>query len=513
MSFEASAGRPPARPVRRAAILRFAVLVLSAVFGASCASSSMERNLAPLYSSYSTAGGGVEQEALGGALRLSRATPHGPWTQWAFRPIVVQDREPGGDTLSRFIVPFGNSKDRGDEYQWQLVPITRYDRRVTSDGQLEWTLLTLPGIYWSRRSDGRILRAWFPFGGVMESFISFDRLEFVLFPIWMKTLRNGRYTHHVLWPFFSYTNGAGGPSWVFWPFYGESIYAGRYERRFWFWPFFHLHKNNQYLPPEKRETMWMFWPFFGRTDRGAFRATSILWPFFGWSHDPSTGFWTFDAPWPLIEFLNAPKEDIHRARVWPFYSSYHGDGLDSKWFLWPVVNVRHEVYEKSEKNSVNIIPFWQNWTRVDEDAGVFRYEKLWPLYTREGREASERHFAFPALNPLWRTPEIDEMYAWVWELYTRNVNYDMVRERTWLGLYRREKDADEDRRSLSVLWSHRSYRSGNDRVGETSLLFGLLRWRDSDAHGFEFLAPSLPGPGWPLERVSASATVGASPGQ
>ena len=59
------------------------------------------------------------------------------------------------------------------------------------------------------------------------------------------------------------------------------------------------------------------------------------------------------------------------------------DGLDSTWCLWPIINLRHEVYEKSEKNSVYVIPFWQSWKRADVDAGVFEYQKLWPLYLNE----------------------------------------------------------------------------------------------------------------------------------
>jgi hypothetical protein len=482
-----------------------------AFFLDACATQDQERNLAPIFSEYSTAGGGVESEGLGGILKIRTSRPRGPWTQWSFRPFVTQERELSGETTSRFLVPFGQSRERGDDYLWQLVPITRYDRRVTSDGQLEWTLLTLPGIYWSRRADGRILRAWFPFAGVTESFLSYDRLEFVLFPLWMRTERGGRVTNHFLWPLISITTGTGGPSWSVIPFYSESVYEGRYDRRVWIWPFFSLHKNHLNLPPEKRETLWMFWPFYGHTTRGTYSANTVVWPFFGWSTDRSTGFWTLDAPWPLVEFMRSPKEDIERTRVWPFYSHYHGDGLDSTWYMWPLVNVRRELYEKSEKNSVYLIPFWQSWKRVDEDAGVFEYQKLWPLYVREGREQSERHFAFPALNPLWRTPEIDDMYAWIWELYTRDVDQDMVRERSWLGLYRREKDAAEDRRSFSFLWAHRSYRENGSRIHETSLLFGLIRWRSTDDDAFDWLGPAIPGPGWPLERVSASGTVSAGP--
>jgi hypothetical protein len=74
-------------------------------------------------------------------------------------------------------------------------------------------------------------------------------------------------------------------------------------------------------------------------------------------------------------------------------------------------------------------------------------------------------------------------------------------------LWRREKDAAEDRRSFSFLWAHRTYSTEKERVRETSLLFGLFRWRSGDESGFDMLPPAMPGPGWPLERVTSSASL------
>ena len=80
----------------------------------------------------------------------------------------------------------------------------------------------------------------------------------------------------------------------------------------------------------------------------------------------------------------------------------------------------------------------------------------------------------------------------------------MKRERSWLGIWRREKDADEDRKHLSFLWANRKYSRGGKRVSETSWLFGLIRYRVSESEGFEFMPPGMPGPGWPRERVPNS---------
>ncbi|MCY2958715.1 MAG: hypothetical protein NTY35_00985 [Planctomycetota bacterium] len=478
---------------------------------AGCAVDGTERNLAPLWSEHSMAGGGVEVEALGGAIRTRTPRRGAAFSQVAARPLMIRDRS-REEVVDHFLTPFGYATYRQEETVWQLLPITRYDRRTAEDGTIEWTLLTLPGIYWSKRADGRTLRGWFPFAGVMEQFLSYDRLEWVLFPLWMRTDRAGRITNHFLWPIFSWTNGTGGPSWRVWPLVGNSIYEGKYERWFLLWPFFLWQRNNLQLPPAAHETMWMVFPFYGRATAGDYSSNTVLWPFFGWASNESNGYYAVDAPWPLVRILRDPEQAQERTRAWPVYSEYSGDGLESTWWGWPFLNDRREVYEDAEKNATNIVPFIQNWERRDAQGNVEAYSKVWPFFQLERRNDDELHTAFPALNPLWRTPDIDAMYAWIWELYTRDRKAGTVRERTWLGLYRREKDELEDRRSLSALWSTRAYTLPEGDCRETSILFGLLRWRSGPGSDFGLMLPAFPGPGWPMERGAAEPAAAVDPG-
>jgi len=489
--------------------LRALTLALAASL-AGCATDGSEVNLAPFWSQHSMAGGGVEVESVGGVFRTRTPTRGAAFSQVALRPLAIRDRN-DQEVLDHFLTPFGYATYRPDETVWQLLPITRYDARRAEDGSEDWTLLTLPGIYWSKRADGRTLRAWFPFAGVMETFLSYDRLEWVLFPIWMRTERAGRVTQHILWPIFSFTDGAGGPSWRVWPLVGNSIYEGKYERWFLLWPFFLWQRNNLQLPPAAHETKWMVFPFYGRTTAGDYEATTVLWPFFGWSSNPSTGYWAVDAPWPIVRVMRDPKSDQERTRAWPFWSNYEGDGLESTWWGWPFLNDRREVYNDAEREATNLVPFVQHWTRRDEDGNVESYGKFWPLFQVERRNDDEFRTAFPALNPLWRTPDIDEMYAWIWELYTKEVRRDVIRERTWLGLYRREKDDLEDRRALSGLWATRAGELPDDDWRETSILFGLVRWRSGPGGSLRMLIPAVPGPGWPLERGDEDRSAPVEP--
>ena len=157
-----------------------------------------------------------------------------------------------------------------------------------------------------------------------------------------------------------------------------------------------------------------------------------------------------------------------------------------------------------DRQAVYVVPFWQSWTRNYTGSDRRRsFKKLWPLW-RQGLDDQGTYYAWPALNPLWRTPIIDDHYAWLWEMYASVRKDDVKRERTWLALWRREKDEDEDRRSLVGIWARRSYSQAGQRVRETSLLFGLLRFRSREDAGIEWMAPAFPGPGWPLDRVPNS---------
>ncbi len=494
----------PSAPTRKLrGLLRTLCLALPCLLLQACANTREERHLAPLYTQISRAGGGVEEEALAGAVRLRRDSPGGTLRQWGLRPLVIREKGENGDWLMRYLTPFGRAERKDKDFGWYLLPITLYTSQKQPQGEDTYTLITLPGIYWSRTDDGRTLRAWFPFGGVLERFVSFDRIEFALFPLWVRTERAGRETTHVLWPFFSKSSGAGGPAWRAWPLIGHGQYEDRYDRWFFLWPFFQWEHNRQWAGEERDERSWMVFPLYGYKRAGSYRAHTLLWPFFGWSSDPEQGFWAWDAPWPFVRMLENPAQDERRRRVWPFYSYYRGDGMESTWYLWPFYNSSYEEYPDAVRTTRWVLPLWQEWHRKADNGETTDYRKLWPLFEIDQGEPGLRRTAFPALNPLWRTPEIDEMYAWIWELYAREERPGGIRsERSWLGLYRRERDANEDRRSWVGLWANRQWQDtkGVER-SDTALLFGLLRWSSGADGSLEWLAPALPGPGWPLERT------------
>lgn len=458
-------------------------------------------HLAPLFSNLSTAGGGRELEAAAGAVRVRHVTPEAPWREWAVRPLVSQARDERGDSLMHFLVPLGTRQVRADEETTQLLPLFRYRQELDDLGRLRWTLLALVVFLWSHDPSGKVTKALFPVAGRIERSFTFDRIDFVLWPLYMRTERNGFTTTHVLYPIFAWSTKEGlPPSWRAFPFYGVTR-TENVDRRFWLWPLFHTQKNRLRWEPEHQERRFMIWPLYGTSRKGSLRETTVLWPFFGWSSDPATGFWSWDGPWPLVRVQRPGSSgSAERTRFWPFYSHFKDDDLESTWYLWPLVNSRTSTRVQGQRTGENIIPFWQRWTDVDSKGREFAgWNKLWPLWQVYSDPHGAR-LALPALNPLWRTPEVDDAYAWIYELYTRDWAPGLVRERSWGGLWRREVDPFERRSYLTGLWARRRYRHEGQDIRDTSLLFGLLRWRSRGGRFEGFLWPALPGPGFPMAR-------------
>ncbi|HIG87899.1 MAG TPA: hypothetical protein EYQ25_12760 [Planctomycetes bacterium] len=503
-----------ARP-KRPAVAGLLFPTLGACLGlAACTAPGADLHFAPLYTHLSLAGGDSGIEALGGTA-LAR------WNQetdrldyWALRPLISWQRQAENRSFAWFLPPLGQRFKRPEETVHQFLPILRHARQHPTEGPTSYQFLMLPGIYLARDADGDKKSAFFIFYGNTKNFLSFDSANWILFPLYARFSRKDRNSHHVLFPVIQWSDGTGGRSWRLWPLYGDQGIEGRYRRKFFLWPFFMWQTNDLAKQERFHQRTYFFWPFFGITEREESRSWTALWPFFGYTKDRRTGFWAWDGPWPLVVFQGGDPKRAVRKRVLPLYSYFKDRGLESRWYLWPLINLRSETYKSHDRTSVSIFPFWHAWDRVDSAGRKSSWRKLWPLIRNAQDEAGDTEMiAWPALSPLRRYAFIDEHYAWLWELYVAERSFDQVRVRSWLGLYREESDRHEHRRSISILWARRDYTQAASNVREVSLLAGLIRWRQSEQAGLQFMRPSFPGPGWPGTRVpNSKVPAGLNPG-
>ncbi len=489
--------------------LRLACAVLAL---ASCAGPGTDLHLAPLYTRLSTADGGRVVEILGGLYRQHRRAEDG-FLEWLTIPIAYGiERGRTGDYVAHHLFPLGYTRHAGEETLSYVLPLYLWSRKPGAERPRTF-FLALPGISAQNPGHGDTQYGWFPFYGSFEDFLTFDRARYVLWPLYVDNDRSGRVSRHVLWPIFGWTGGGGEKSWHVFPLAAHATLEERYDRWYVLWPLFHWQENHLGGGAEEPERVWMFIPVFGLKERGTYQALTLLWPFLGYSSDPRRGgFWALDLPWPLVRIQRGPGEG-ERTRFWPLYShsSFVREGLVTTSFLWPIVQLRHDESLLAERDAVYVVPFWQSWDRLDKTASGERsaFRKLWPLFSHE-RVGEWRAGALLELDPFWRNRLVPRFLTGLFHVYEWEEEPSFRRERSLLGLYRRERGRGEDRRSLAGLWASRRYQEDGRAVRETALLFGLLRWRVTEGEGFDMLRPAFPGPGWPEPSTPAPAVESRS---
>jgi hypothetical protein len=479
------------------------VALVCSLAASGCVAAGADVHLAPFYTRAATGDGRSELELAGGLWRQRHDAASGRFESLTFGPLVSIDSKPNGDWLIRYLVPLGYTSHRAEDGRTTslLIPVYLSLSGPKTDGSHEWRMISLPGWMIKSNSVSGKQFGWFPFWGRFENLLTYDEIWFVLWPLFVRAERAGAVSYHVPFPLFGWRRGGGQTADHVLPLYTRSRRDGSYRRISVLWPLLHYQENFR-GPGQVPETAWAALPLYGYKSRGTYRAHTVLWPFFGASYDPRSSFWAVDAPWPLVRLQRGPGI-VRRTRFWPFYGYLRESGLESTSLLFPFVWIRHEDTPAMERDSFYVIPLWQSWARTDKETGQeSTWHKLFPLFQHE-RQGSWRRGSFPTLDPFQRNEIIDRHYGWAWKLLEWESDEEMRRERSWLGLWRREKDAGEDRRSLAGLWSSRHYREGGREVSETALFLGLLRWRVTAGGGFSMLSPAFPGPGWPAVRRPA----------
>jgi hypothetical protein len=227
-------------------------------------------------------------------------------------------------------------------------------------------------------------------------------------------------TTDVLWPFFQQKSKGEWHRVALRPFLysKESDPSRDFRRMHILWPVSLFHREGEternYIFPaywrgrdEQREWLHL-WPLYGNSlQADGTRTRSTLYPFFRYSSNEQTGDWSWDAPWPLVNFFH--RQDAEGGRLLPFYWRHRAEDTDGGMlfpYLW---------YETEETAHQAILPLWYR-RRTPQSSTTM----LLPLYWQHRAENTEGGMLFPylwyekeeakhqAILPLWfrrRTPQ------------------------------------------------------------------------------------------------------------
>ncbi len=227
-----------------------------------------------------------------------------------------------------------------------------------------------------------------PFYLDLPDFLGYQRVQLVLFPVYLHLTEPGVERRYYLFPFVSTVGGAQGRGWRVWPFYGDTEIVGREHTRYVAWPF-HI-RSSRLVPGYGWEERRLDFPAYA-TLQGASRR-SVSYGIGAYTHtiDERHGYEAIGSPWPLV-FRERALGATH-FRVWrfaPLYGRSERDGITSTFYAWPA---------------------WRTTVQDNEDFHFERRDALLLLWRSQEQQsaASGHRQRLLTLFPLLRSEEHDE---------------------------------------------------------------------------------------------------------
>ncbi len=431
------------------------------------------------------------QRDLHGHMRLralgpffERATQDDGQTLTAVRPLYSRYEHPELEQIrSEYLWPLAHSKRFRNEHSGRILPAqwTRFD---TTDPLSRYRFWLLPIYFQGRDMHGENYAALFPIGGRIHEFMSRDKIEFMLFPLYMRTELNEVPSYSYMWPIVSHTRGRGIYRFRVFPFYGQNRHRDRYNKKFVMWPFW---TSGEYFYPGSKGSGFILFPFYGQIKLDNERSWMVLPPFFRVTRGDRVN--KVLAPWPIFQRRTG---EIRQTYLFPLWGQKTMRGGHSRFFVWPILQELRVDHGDEVMHRFLLLPVYYSETKrerslaPDPSAPVPRgeltanYQKIWPLVSY-WRDEDETRFRMLDVWPLKHTPSIERNYAPFWTLISnvrRGVSSDT--EVVW-GMYRRQRRG-EDRTYTSVfpLFNYKRDDRSEEEIRRWSVLKGLIGY---ERHG------------------------------
>jgi hypothetical protein len=234
----------------------------------------------------------------------------------------------------------------------------------------------------------------------------------------------------------------------------------------------------QYTAPQATGGGWILFPVTGHLKLPGQETWWVLPPFFrltqGEDHFKLYG------PWPFLQHESGNKEQLY---FWPLYGRKTMNGVDKRFFLWPLGQIEVIQTPTGEKTRTHLLPFYRRYVfepvpELREEEPRDAWTKVWPLFSHHNRDDGQGvRTVIPDLNPM-RDGPIERNFAPYWHWVVRERVDDRQDTEFLWGLYR-SLDRGEDYRYRSVFpfvsWSE------EEQGGHVSFLKGLFGWRTTGA--------------------------------
>jgi hypothetical protein len=365
---------------------------------------------------------GEEWQAVGPLLFRSTGPMKSSYT--GLRPLYLHHTDERGtyEETSVLYPLFSYRRDQQVSH-WTVFNLINHTRPLNSDspGAQAHTFDIWP-VYFSRDTGTpeTSYHALFPIAGTILSRFGNDRLQWLVWPLFMQTEKAGVVTTSTPWPFIKRSTGNGHEGFAIWPLFGRAEKPGEYRQQFYLWPLIYKYESRLSAPVPSVQLG--FLPFYTREQRAGAISENFVWPFFGYTKQETPVVYNEKRYfWPLL--VQGRGEQRYVNRWAPLYTHSNRKGIDKKWYLWPLLRTEQWTADGLVQNKDQFVWFFywslhqRSVTNPQLDAAYKTH--LWPLLSVWDNGAGRRQAQFPSpLAVFFPTNEkIRQLYTPLFALY------------------------------------------------------------------------------------------------
>ena len=257
------------------------------------------------------------------------------------RPLFRYERTPNSRDV-RFLFPLFSYRRRGENVRASVFPIFYHKKKVTRVGKgaphVDSDSFILPILFWGSDSREGKYFALFPLFGKVKGLLGKKSISFVLWPLWTQVEEKNYKSWNFIWPVFGGWRGEKQSGWRVWPLYGRNTFPGRFDRRFFLWPFVHWWKlglDTRY--PGRMFAVLPLWLKIHLDDTRTGKTRLDYWNFlllFSRKKHARRNWDEWHFPWPLFSWAHA--DGLRVFKFWPLYGHRQSNLIRHRFFFWPL---------------------------------------------------------------------------------------------------------------------------------------------------------------------------------
>lgn len=310
----------------------------------------------------------------------------------SIRPFWTRYRErSSGSTRTHILYPFLNLTSGESENRGHLLNLLRWNAQSGRALSFE----VFPFLFRRESAGGSTLALW-PVGGTIHNRFWRDRIDFVLWPLYVRTLKDGERHDHFIYPFVRTLRGPESHGWGIWPFWGDFERENTYRHRWALWPIYYDFADK--LDEAEAYRRFGILPFYARESAEGMKSETWGWPFFGYTEEfaPRPLYREVRYFWPFIVRGSGVERRVER---WlPFYAEEARPGYQKRWLGWPLWKEERIEESGRVRERETLLYFLYRNERQQLAGGSARLTTLWPLWAYWEDGAGRRQLQI--LDPL-----------------------------------------------------------------------------------------------------------------